>query len=143
MITGRPPKISKTWLDKAEEVISDVWNVRCLTDKKLLFEINYDLDEKYRISESTFEAYKRWDPLKDPKAMELLKQFSRLYKKALNEQSKRLMQAMIKDSDKWQKYAWIMERKLTEWNLRIITENIYRWDKDAPLVTDININIKR
>ena len=140
---GRPAKINQVWLDKAEEVISDQRNIRCLTDKKLLFEINYGLDEKHQICQTTFEEYKAWKKLKDPEKAEMLERFTGLYKKALNEQSKWLMQAMLEDSDKWQKYAWIMERKLNEWNLRIITDNTHKGDKEAPLIKEINVNIKK
>ena len=42
----------------------------------------------------------------------------RLYKKALTIQKKNLFKKLQSDDDKWQKYAWIIERKFDDWNLR-------------------------
>lgn len=139
----RPPKINEVWLEKAKEVIADDNNVVCLTDEDLLEEINDWLDSKHTISTSSFEAYKRWDPLKDKRATELLQEFSRLYKKAIRKQKKNLLNMMVKEPDKRQKFARIIERKFEERNLRKIGETTLKWDKESPLFDGIEVTIVR
>lgn len=142
-VVWRPPKITNTRLERAKEVIADENNVVCLTDADLLDEINDWLEEKYTISTSSFEAYKRWDKLKNKEATELLKDFSRLYKKAIRVQKKNLMNKMVLEPDKWQKYAWIIERKFDEWNLRKISDTTLKWDKENPLFDKVEIKVKK
>ena len=71
------------------------------------------VEEKQQIADRTFERWKLGD-VKDS----IYFDFCRLYKKALTIQKKNLFKKLQSDDDKWQKYAWIIERKFDDWNLR-------------------------
>jgi len=45
-----------------------------------------------------------------------------LYKKAITIQKKSLFESLRNDPQSWQRYAWIIERKFSEWNLKTISE---------------------
>lgn len=117
---GRPAKINEQRLAAAKKVIADENNIVCLTDEDLLDEINDSLKPEHQVSQTTFEEYKAWKKLKDAEKQALLDEFSGLYKKALRKQKKNLLNKMVKDFDKRQRYAWIVERKFDEWNIRSI-----------------------
>lgn len=123
---GRKTKLTKDWLKIAEDVLSEGDNAIIFTDNELREEINDRLSDglpesqakKLRISDTTFESWKRGD-LKDHIGLEFL----RLYKKALRIQKKNLFNS-LQDADEkqWQRYAWIIERKFKEWNLNRVHE---------------------
>jgi hypothetical protein len=46
-----------------------------------------------------------------------------LIKKALLIQKQNLFKKFENDDRAWQRWAWIIERKFTEWNLKHISEN--------------------
>lgn len=125
---GRPIKLSETWIQCAEEVLTDN-SVIILTDEELLFNINERAEElsiDNTISERTFQKYKAWDVAwTSDEERELLESFRRLIKKALVREKKSLFSKMWNDPI-WQKWAWIIERKFSEWNLKQITDNTNR-----------------
>jgi GTP-sensing pleiotropic transcriptional regulator CodY len=45
-----------------------------------------------------------------------------LYKKALTIQKKSLFENLKNDDKSWQRYAWIIERKFSDWNLKHLSE---------------------
>lgn len=109
---GRPTKMQH-WLKAFEKVVSEGFNAVYLTDDELRVLTNDLVEEEHQISDRTFESWKNED-IKD-----ILKiDFLRLYKKAMIVQKKKLFEKLEKEDDKWQKYAWIIERKFDEWNLR-------------------------
>ncbi len=111
---GRPSKLNKEWLDAFEKVINSDGNAIILTDSELLLLTNEQLEEDQKICQSTFE---KWKAGKNNEATH--SQFLRLYKKALIIQKKALFAKMEHEDQKnWQKYAWIIERKFDEWNMR-------------------------
>jgi len=115
---GRPSKINK-FIEAAKEVLfSD--SVMLFTDEELVDEINERLEEKDRISQRTFKRWKASDFEEDG---ETGKEFCPLIKKALRKQKESLLKKYSNDDRAWQRWAWIIERKFSEWNLKIITEN--------------------
>lgn len=113
---GRPTKLNN-WLEAFKEIVSDGFNAVYLTDEELLILTNDRLPEVDQVSDRTFKSWKSGD-IQD----QLLDEFLPLYKKALIEQKKALFERMEGDDDKWQKWAWIIERKFAEWNLKNISE---------------------
>ena len=115
----RPSKIEwfLVWMSK---VLWDWLNSIILTDEELFLLANEELEEKDRICYATFKVYKA---SKNKEEAEWYTKFLALYKKALTEQKKNLFQKLEWNEWQWQKYAWIIERKFDDWNLRIKSEN--------------------
>lgn len=153
---GRPLKLNRTRLDKAERILykeNKEWhsedNAIILTDEELCLYINEWLKEEHQISYRTFRKYKKrlkgniddnWDY--DESLAETLVEFGTLYKKALWEQKTWLFNKLKHDEKAWQRWAWIIERKFTDWNLRHIWETTHKGDKDSPLFDKIVIEVK-
>ncbi len=111
----RPTKLTQKLLDSFQEVLGSEENALICTDEELLFLLNEKLDEKERISEDSFQRYKAWK-LKDNE--DLIKSFCGLYKRALLKEKVNLMRNLKTTDSAWQRYAWIIERKFDEWNLK-------------------------
>ena len=115
---GRPSKMPN-FIKAFEQVIkNDEFDVVILTDSELLMECNEKLEEEHQIAERTFESWKAWEV-----ESEEYNQFLRLYKKALANQRRELFKKLQSEPQQWQKYAWIIERKFNEWNLKKISES--------------------
>ena len=85
-----------------------------LTDKEIIAWVNDMLPDEDRVSEELFESWKHQDNT-DPMG----KRFRELYGKVLRMQKLAIMQLMAEDlPGAWQKWAWMMERRFDEWNLR-------------------------
>ena len=115
---ARPSKI-----DRFIEVAKDILfrdGLMLLTDEELVDEINENLDKKDRISQRTF---KRWKANNFDEEGDLGKEFCPLIKKALRNQKENLFKKFSNDDRAWQRWAWIIERKFSEWNLKNINEN--------------------
>lgn len=119
MEKGRPTKIHK-FIEVAKEVLFTD-SLMLLTDKELVDEINDKLEEEDRISQRTFERWKSKD-YSDKGEVGLI--FVGLIKKALRSQKSNLYKKMVTDDRAWQRFAWIIERKFSEWNLKHISENL-------------------
>lgn len=116
-----PWRPSKVWnfVEAFKKVLEkDEFDVVILTDDELRLECNEYLDEKDQICDSTFEKWKAWK-LQDSSEYQ---QFLRLYKKALWNQKRELFKQMKGEDKSRQRYAWIIERKFSEWNLKQITD---------------------
>lgn len=116
---GRPSKLKGflVWMKKAlEEGI----NAIILTDEELFIQANLHLEEKERIWYMTFKNYKSSSIKEESEAYD---EFLSLYKTAILTQKKNLFIKLQWDETQWQKYAWIIERKFTEWNLKKISES--------------------
>lgn len=120
--TGRPTKLTKDFIKAAEYVLFEDINTIIFTDSELLMLINERLEPKARVSDSRFEAWKvacKGDGPKD----DVMNQFRVLIKKALSEQKKNLfMKLQTSKFGEWTKFAWIIERKFDDWNLRNKTD---------------------
>ena len=115
---GRPSKINK-FIEVAKEVLFKE-SLMLLTDEELVFLINEKLEEEDRISDRTFA---RWKAKDFDDNDEIGKNFVMLLKKALLTQKESLFKKFQNDDRAWQRWAWIIERKFSEWNLKKISES--------------------
>ncbi len=114
---GRPTKLTLKFLEVADQVLNDDINAIILTDEELRFLINERLEEEEKVSDARWEAWKAGE-LKDP----ICQEFRGLMKKALLRQKSDLFIKMRTDDKVWVRWAWIIERKFGDWNLRNLTE---------------------
>lgn len=116
---ARPSKLTETFLEKAKKVL---WNENFVlfTDEELIDEINDQLNEKEQISHRTFQ---RWKAADFEEKGKIGQSFVVLLKKALRDQKANLYEKYKTEKGAWQKWAWIIERKFSEWNLKNINEN--------------------
>lgn len=110
--TGRPTKLTKKFLEVAEEVINEY--ILACTDSEIMDEINDRLEEEERICQSTWEKWKAGKTSNDEDGGKFL----RLIKKALTVEKRNLLNKLKGDTGAWQRWAWIIERKFDEWNLK-------------------------
>lgn len=118
---------------KEHEGELDIW---IYTDEELLFQINERLAIQDQITDRTFQNWKAkvksedFDE-EDPELDPCFAEFFRLIKKALVIQKKMIFQKMLDSGEKtsWTRWAWILERKFTDWNLKNIQSN----DPENPL----------
>lgn len=110
---GRPTKLTRDFLEAAEEVLNDDINAIIFTDAELRELINDKLVPDAQVSETRWEEWKAGN-MKNP----IVEEFRGLYKKALSQQKSNLFQEMRKDDKAWTRFAWIIERKFDDWNLR-------------------------
>ncbi|MEI7511372.1 MAG: hypothetical protein WCJ84_04410 [Candidatus Peregrinibacteria bacterium] len=115
---GRPSKLTETVIAKLEGLLETEENILFLTDQELFEELNDGLNEKERVS---YTSFKDWKAGREQKESLLYERFSSLIKKALRKQKRNLFEKMMNGKEaQWQKYAWIIERKFSEWNMRKI-----------------------
>lgn len=116
---GRKSKLPDFIIAFEEFLKTNEEDVIYLTDNELRICVNDLLEEKAQISDATFENWKAGN-IKE--SQEYLK-FLGLYKKALLNQKRELFKCLKSDPQAWQRIAWIIERKFSEWNLKNINEN--------------------
>ena len=114
---GQQPKWDK-WTQAFEKVLWKEHPVGLAivhTDEDLVELVNEYLDEEDRICYRTFLRYKAGDHIEG----DVIPVFVSCYKKALRLQRENLLESLGTDvPGGWQRWAWIMERKFDEWNLR-------------------------
>lgn len=151
---GKQAKINKDWLKAIEHVLNEDDNAVVLTDEQLFIMTNEHLKsigkEDCQVAYRTAQDYKLWIEPKHAKYQALLKEFRMLYKIALIKQKINLFKNLKKEDKARQKYAWIIERKFSDWNLRNITYNIpveKEWKpldiKDVELLSPQEIEAER
>lgn len=105
------------FLEAAEQVLFDDINAIIFTDQELIDEINEHLGEKQQITRRTFQNWKQ--RIKEGDDLNGKAQsFFILYKKALRRQKNQLFKKFRNDKGQWQRWAWIIERKFDEWNIK-------------------------
>jgi len=115
---GRPTKLTSTFIEVATEVLSD-GAVMLFSEREILEEINDKLDPKDQICQSTFDKWKAKYLAKESEEIEPIgAEFLHLLKKAVRYQKRMLMNAMVVDNKAWHRWAWIIERKYDEWNIK-------------------------
>ena len=129
---ARPTKIAR-FIEVAESILYED-DIMLLTDEELVFMINKDLIGDEKITDRTFQNWKSGE-LKDEYSVE----FFRLIKDALIMQKKSLFLKFGSDDKAWTRWAWIIERKFTEWNLKHISEN----KNDNTTKSTLNINMNK
>lgn len=84
----------------------------------LIESVNWELPPEHQISIETFKDYKSGQRGSDA----FLQVFAHVYKRALMEQRDALFVTMSDEPPgAWQKWAWILERKFGDWNLRNVS----------------------
>jgi len=127
---ARPTKLTKDWLKVANEIVNEDINAIILTDEELVFLINEKVVKKERISSRTFERWKAKNKSDEEEEIDKIgKEFCRLIKRALMRQKRDLFNSLKGDDKQWQRFAWIIERKFDNWNIRQKTETTLKIDK--------------
>ncbi len=114
---GAPAKLTGNVLTAINKVIDE--NILICTDEELVIEINNELPEDERF---TYEAFSKWKRGLSQINNPYYPEFLRLIKKALIREKKRLLNLLEKDDKQWQRFAWILERKFDEWNIKTKSE---------------------
>lgn len=112
---GRPSKLNDKFLEVANRIVNEDINAIILSDEDLVFLINNELDENQRISDRTFQRWKAKEYDEDDTTGT---EFCRIIKAALIQQRMHLFNKLRKDANSWTRWAWIIERKFTEWNIK-------------------------
>ena len=112
-----PSKLTTKVLEAIEKVINE--NILMCTDEELVVAINEELPKEERFS---YEAFSKWKRGQSQSESPLYGEFLRLIKKALVNEKSRLLSLLQKDDRQWQRYAWILERKFDEWNIKTKSE---------------------
>lgn len=113
---GRPEKWT-VWVAKMQDLLEEEHPVGlavCWTDEQVFEEVNCRLPEEHRIDIRTFQRWKAGE-IDD----EVGRVFMSSYKRSLRTQGENLLKKLSEDvPGGWQKWAWIIERKFDEWNIR-------------------------
>jgi len=115
---GAPSKL-EAFTNMLHEILEDDGNVVSWTDWEIVEEVNSRLAEDDRITKRTFERWKAKEFEEEPVKGKL---FVSAYQKALRRCKRTLMGLLAKDDRSWQRYAWIIERKFAEWNIKVLSE---------------------
>ena len=117
---GRPFKM-KGFIDVFKEVLEEE-NSLFITEKDLLFLANKKLKKKDRITLRTFQNWKAGEFHQDEETGE---EFLELVDEMLIRQKQYLGKMMLDtNNSSWTKYAWALERKFDEFNLKHVSERI-------------------
>jgi len=114
--TGRPSKLTKKFIEATKEVLNSDINCIIYTDEELVNQINERLPKKQQICVDTLVNWK--ESKKKNQIDSRGRQFFRLYKKSLQNQKNLLFKKFRNEPVHWQRWAWILERKFGEWNIR-------------------------
>jgi hypothetical protein len=135
MATGRPTKLTSDFLTVAESVLFEGRNSFILTDEELIELINLRLPDDMKVAQRTFQDWKA-GKTKDSNC----DSFRVLLKKALIKQKQDLFTKMEEEkTPAWTKYAWMIERKFDEWNIK---QKVDHTTKDKELPTPLLANVK-
>lgn len=116
---GRPFKMA-SWIPALQEVLENN-SIAFLTDKDLVFLVNKKLSTDDRITERTF---KNWKTGKFAPNEQLGSEFLELIEEAMIKEKVALGEKLQNDkTGQWTRFAWILERKFEEFNLKQISEN--------------------
>ncbi len=130
---GSPTKLTEEVIESIRQVISN--NILAYTDEELVVEINELLPLESRFG---YEAFSKWKRGVSQADNPLYPEFLRLVKKALIKEKQRLLESLEKDKGQWQRFAWILERKFDEWNIKVKQEVDHT--VNIPKLPDINIS---
>lgn len=93
-----------------------------LTDKDLVFLINERLSDADKVSQISFEKWKRIAKEEKEKVPNHFKEFRRLYKRALLIAKMQLLASLHEGGQQWQRFAWILERKFPSWKVKSLSD---------------------
>ena len=126
-------KLNQEWINAFDKVVNDDYNAIYLTEEELRILTNEEYGDVNYICENTFTNWKKGELQGDDIIM-----FLGVYKRALIKQKKILFGNMSTDDKAWTRWAWIIERKFSEWNLKHISENKNENNNNSTL--NINMN---
>lgn len=145
---GRPTKLNSVIIAKIKEVIEEDINAIILTDEELVMLANEKLDDFDKFSYSAFQDWKahilgskqKEDVVVPEENQKLYDKLGGVIKKALFQQKANLF-AKMRDEDErsWQRYAWIIERKFSEWNMT--RKNEVTGKDGSPLFSKVEVEI--
>jgi len=125
---ARPTNINQNIIKAVSKVANDEINSIILTDEELVLEANDLLGKDDKFSYSAFRDWKAF-ALGTKKREDTTEENYKLYeklgaviKKALLLQKKNLFNQLSGDDKAWQRFAWIIERKFDDWNIRHKTD---------------------
>lgn len=117
-------KLNEKFFAAAKAVLEKDDNALIYTQSDIIFLINEKLDPVDRVAESTFDMWKKKykdldyeDEEVDVEVKERGERFMRMMRMALLKKKGDLFKEM-KATNKWSKFAWIIERKFDEWNIK-------------------------
>ena len=120
----RPTIINNKIIKAIENVVNDDINSIILTDDELVAEVNEKLKGTNKFSYSAFKDWKSF-AIGNKKEEDTSEENYKLYmklgsviKRALKNQKKNLFTALRNEPTQWQKWAWIIERKFNDWNIK-------------------------
>lgn len=113
-----PKLLSDAFLQAAEYILCSELAAIIYTDIELIFLINERLAPEYQVSDATFM---QWKALIRNNQQEDLPEMAKLFKKLVTKymliQKKELFK-MYQSDIQWQKWAWIIERRFADWNIK-------------------------
>jgi regulation of enolase protein 1 (concanavalin A-like superfamily) len=145
---GAPTKLNFAIIKRFDEVVNQDINAIIFTDEELCLLVNEKLDDLDKFSYSTFCEWKAHivggrvnkkdtdDIVVPEENQKLYNKLGDIIKKALASQKKNLFKKMQDGEEKaWQRYAWIIERKFSDWNM--VKRNEHAGPNGGPL----NLNL--
>lgn len=112
MAGGRPSKLTENVIAQFQAILDEY--ILFATDEELIMLLNEKLSPEEQFSERTFKNWKSGSQDNN----ELFSKFFPLIKKALLKEKQRLLDNLQDDKVAWQRWAWIIERKFDEWNIK-------------------------
>lgn len=134
----RNTKINLEIIDIFRKMVAEENMLLACTDEDLVIMLNERLFVEHRISYRTFQRYKR-RALKNtqiPDADPLYLDLFFILRRAYVELRIQMLKAMQADSYSARRYAWIMERKFKEWNLKWNAPEEEIDDDEGPIVEE-------
>jgi len=123
---GRPSKISN-FINMMQVVFDELENDTAIspngstfffTDVELFEMVNLSLQKEDQIHMSTFQKWKAMSLKGDSVDHPVFEDFLRLIKKAQLKQKRALGHKLVTDDRCWTRWAWILERKFDDMNLK-------------------------
>jgi len=122
---ARPTIINDNIIQAFKDVLDEDSNAIILTDKELCIMVNDRLED----DSFSYSAFKDWKAFATDKKTEtsegnavLYNKLRSLIEKALIIQKQNLFKKFRDEPHQWQKWAWIIERKFDEWNIKRKTD---------------------
>lgn len=110
-------KLNAKWVECFEQVVNEGFNSIYMSDDDLRILTNELYGQDDYICLKTFNNWKEGQNEGINISM-----FLHIYKKALIKQRNQLFEKLTKDDRAWQRWAWIIERKFDDWNIKIKSE---------------------
>ena len=124
----RPTKLTQRVLTVFQRVLTEDHNSLVCTDEELCILVNDYLNEHERISYRTFQRYKakamrmmteeeetKEEETQPDDTAKLYQKLYILWRKAIIKQKNQLMTQVLEAKQGWQRFKWLLEKKMAEW----------------------------